>query len=222
MTFSGVGLNQQKPRLKWWRIQLDQEARIAMGQYFAEFVRAEAKRFLEMKILEVIKALNQMQVDGVIERYAIGGAVAATFYLEPVTTLDVDIFVVLKGEPGTPPTSPHPILDYLMAHGCTMAGEYVVIAGWPVQFLPPNSPLVEEALHQRAARDVGGIPTWIFSAEHLAAIALQAGRPKDKARLVQFIEAVALDTARFEDIVTSHHLTDALRRFRRQFLEDTP
>ena len=175
-----------------------------------------------MKILEVIKTLNQMQSDGVIERYAIGGAVAATFYLEPVTTLDVDIFVTLKGEPGTRPTSPQPIFNSLKAHGCSMAGEYVVIAGWPVQFLPPNSPLVEEALHQRAARDVGSIPTWIFTAEHLAAIALQTRRPKDKARLVQFIEADALDIARLEDIVTRHHLTDELRRFRRQFLEDTP
>jgi hypothetical protein len=33
-----------------------------------------------------------MQSDGVIERYAIGGAVGATFYLEPIATLDVDIF----------------------------------------------------------------------------------------------------------------------------------
>ena len=46
-----------------------------------------------MKILEVIRVVNQMVADGVIERYAIGGAVGATFYLEPVSTLDVDIFL---------------------------------------------------------------------------------------------------------------------------------
>jgi len=34
---------------------------------------------LPMKILEVIQTLNQMQADGVMERYAIGGAVGATF-----------------------------------------------------------------------------------------------------------------------------------------------
>jgi len=49
-----------------------------------------------MKIQEVIETTNQMQADGVIERYAIGGAVGATFYLEPVATLDVDIFVAFK------------------------------------------------------------------------------------------------------------------------------
>jgi len=41
-------------------------------------------------IKEVIETINRMKADGVIERYAIGGAVGATFYLEPVATLDVD------------------------------------------------------------------------------------------------------------------------------------
>ena len=44
--------------------------------------------------------INGMHSAGVIERYAIGGAVAATFYLEPVATLDVDVFVDFHTEPG--------------------------------------------------------------------------------------------------------------------------
>jgi hypothetical protein len=51
-----------------------------------------------MDIKEVIQTINQMQADGVIEGYAIGGAVGATFYLEPVATLDVDIFTGFKSE----------------------------------------------------------------------------------------------------------------------------
>ena len=47
-----------------------------------------------MNIKNTIAALNQMQADGVIQRYAIGGAVGATFYLEPVATLDVDVLIV--------------------------------------------------------------------------------------------------------------------------------
>jgi hypothetical protein len=41
------------------------------------------------------RAINQMVADGVIEDYAIGGATAAFFYIEPDTTYDVDIFCVL-------------------------------------------------------------------------------------------------------------------------------
>ena len=33
--------------------------------------------------------INQMRADGVIGKYAIGGAVGATFYLELAATLDI-------------------------------------------------------------------------------------------------------------------------------------
>ena len=49
-----------------------------------------------MNIVEVITLIHQMQADGVIERYAIGGAVGATFHLEPISSLDVDIFVSVR------------------------------------------------------------------------------------------------------------------------------
>ena len=175
-----------------------------------------------MDIREVIKTINQMQADGVIERYAIGGAVGATFYLEPVATLDVDIFTTFEPENGGLIVSPARIFDYLKAHGGTMQGEYVMVAGWPVQFLPPATPLVEEALRQAVVKDVDGTPVHVFSAEHLAAIALQVGRAKDKARLLQFIEDGVLDAARFQSIIARHGLVEAWQKFERQFLQDTP
>jgi hypothetical protein len=131
-----------------------------------------------MQIQEVIKAINRMQADSVIERYAIGGAVGATFYLEPVATLDVDVFITFQPEAGNLLASPQPIFDYLKACGATMEGEYVVIAGWPVQFLPAPTPLVAEALTQAVEKDVAGTPARVFTAEHLAAIALQTDAPK--------------------------------------------
>jgi len=53
-------------------------------------------------------------------------------------------------------------------------------------------------------------------------IALQVGRAKDKARLLQFIEAGVLDPERFPAILARHQLIDAWQKFRRQFLTDTP
>ncbi|MDX2081832.1 MAG: hypothetical protein SFU53_13695 [Terrimicrobiaceae bacterium] len=159
-----------------------------------------------------------MQADGVIERYAIGGAVGATFYLEPVATLDVDIFITFNAEAGRLLVSPQPIFDYLIARGGVMEGEHVVIAGWPVQFLPPHSPLVEEALNEAVTQDVDGIPARVFSAEHLAAIALQTGRAKDKARLLQFVESGKLSAERFQAIIKRHHLVAAWDKFETQFL----
>lgn len=175
-----------------------------------------------MSIRDVIAMINQMEGDRVIPRYAIGGAVGATFYLEPVATLDVDVFVAFDIVPGQLIVTPKAIIDYLTARGCSMKGQYVVIADWPVQFLPPVSPLVEEALEQATYVDVDDVPARVVSAEHLAAIALETGRAKDKARLLQFIEEGAIDAARFQEIVKRNKLVDAWAKFERQFLADTP
>jgi len=175
-----------------------------------------------MKIQEVIRAINQMLADGVIDRYAIGGAVGATFYLEPVATIDVDVFVTFKSAPGSLLVSPQPVFDYLKAHGGAVQGEYIVLAEWPVRFLPTTSPLVEEALDQALTLDAGGVPAQVFSAEHLAAIALETGRSKDKARLLQFLESGVLNTQKFGELVTRHGLSDAWQHFGRQFLSDAP
>ena len=173
-----------------------------------------------MEIQEVFRAVNRMQAEGVIERYAIGGAVGATFYLEPAATLDVDIFVAFHPESGSLIVTPRSIFDYLTAHGCPLEGEYVVIGGWPVQFLPPTGPLAEEALESAVEIDIEGTPARVFTAEHLAAIALQTGRAKDKARLLQFVESGLLDPERFEQILTRHALTGKWQDFQLQFLEE--
>jgi hypothetical protein len=171
-----------------------------------------------VNIKATIAVINQMQTDGVIQRYAIGGAVGATFYLEPAATLDVDVFVNFQPSPGTLLANPQPIFDYLKARGGIMDGEYIVVAGWPVQILPAANPLQTEALERAVERNVAGVAARVFTAEHLAAIALQTGRAKDKARLLQFVEAGALNAAHFQDIVARHGLAGAWRQFEQQFL----
>lgn len=170
-----------------------------------------------MDLRKVIEIINGMAADGVVETYAIGGAVGATFYLEPVATFDLDVFVHVRADPASPLMSLSPMYDYLKARGGLVEGEHITIAGWPVQLLPPISPLVDEALAQAVDRDVEGTPARVFSAEHLAAISLQTGRAKDKARLLQFLEERALDGKRFESIVERHGLRSAWDRFKTQF-----
>ena len=41
---------------------------------------------------KVIEVLNRMQADGVFEKFAIGGGIAAIYYLEPYQTDDIDVF----------------------------------------------------------------------------------------------------------------------------------
>jgi len=113
-----------------------------------------------------------------------------------------------------------PIFDYLRACGHSMEGEHVVIGGWPFQFWPPNGPLLEEAIKSAITFEIEGMTARVFTAEHLSATALQTGRAKGKARLLQFFESVALNAARFENIVNRHGLAELWKRFKGQFLDD--
>jgi hypothetical protein len=45
------------------------------------------------------------------------------------------------------------------------------------------------------------------------------GRPKDKARLLQFIEAGALSTERSQNILERHALAGSWEKFEQQFIE---
>lgn len=175
-----------------------------------------------MQIKNVLAEINRMQNGGVIASYAIGGAVGATFYLEPSATLDIDIFVGFETKPGSRLISPQPIYDYLTGRGHVVRDEYIEIASWPVQFLPPTGPLAEEALAEARPADVDGEPTRVFSAEHLVAIALETGRGKDMARILQFLDAGVLDADKLEAILARHGLADRWASFEKKFLGDAP
>ena len=169
---------------------------------------------------ETLELINRMQADGVIDRYAIGGAVGATLYLEPAATLDVDIFVRLRRNTGTLLISLAPIYDYLKHRGGRAEGEHIVIGGWPVQFLPVSTTLEEEGLREAVETDVEGIPAWVMRAEHLVAIALQTGRSKDHARILQFIEQNAVNCDELEHIVEAHGLAPKWEKFKTRFLSE--
>ena len=52
---------------------------------------------------ETLAIIERLHADDVIGLYAVGGAVGAAFYLEPVATLDVDIFVLFEPDPDSVP-----------------------------------------------------------------------------------------------------------------------
>ena len=65
---------------------------------------------------KTLRVLNRMVKDGVIEQYAIGGAVAAIFYVEPINTNDVDVFFHVK-DPSAGLDILAPLYEYLSGLG---------------------------------------------------------------------------------------------------------
>lgn len=166
-----------------------------------------------------------MQADNVIGRYAIGGAVGASLYMEVGFTEDVDVFAALAATPDNLLIDLTSIYKYARARGWEEAGPYIVIGGWKVQFLPPDGPLVEEAIERAVEHDLDGMPMRVFTPEYLIAIALKVGRPKDKLRVQMFLETSSrpgakfkLDDAVLSDILQRHHLLDAWAKFKKRML----
>ena len=169
---------------------------------------------------DALRVVKQMQADRVISKYAIGGAIGALFYLEPVLTKDIDIFVILPTVPGASILSVSEIYEYLQAQGFVVQDEYIVVNDWPVQFLPATTPLELEALDQAVRAETEGVESWVMTAEHLLAICLQTGRAKDFARIVQFMEQEVIDMAKLLPILDRHDLSQKWRVFRQRFLSE--
>lgn len=173
-----------------------------------------------MGIGAAIKVLNGMTSAGVIKKYAIGGAVAAFLYIEPGATFDLDIFVAFEPGPSGLLTL-GPIYSYLQGLGHRPQHEAIMIEGWAVQFLPPANDLVSEALEQSKEVEIDSEKTRVFTAEHLMAISLQTGRPKDLARLVQFVQEGAVEETRLMDVLGRHGLKAKFADFKRKFFPRT-
>ena len=166
---------------------------------------------------KVFQLLNTMVHDGEVQNYAIGGAIAAVFYVEPFSTQDIDVFVMMKTEP-TGLVTTIPGWDYLKKRGYTeIRGEAIVVEGWPVQFIPVSNALEKEAYLNATALDFEGEPVRVVLAEHLVAIMLQAGRLKDLARVQMFLSQDAVDQEILRDIITRHNLDKQWASFQNRY-----
>lgn len=154
-----------------------------------------------------LEVLNDLEQRGVFSRYAIGGAMAATFYVEPMLTFDLDVFIVLPGSTG-PLLSLAPIYEALRSRGYAEEAECVSIEGVPVQFLPAYNDLLAEAM--TTAREVSyeGTPTRVLRPEHLVAIGLQTGREKDRERVRILREQAGLQSSDLASLLARYHLEE--------------
>ncbi len=157
---------------------------------------------------KTLSVINAMEHDGVIKKYAIGGAIGMLFYGEPATTYDLDIFCLLE----QPLAIGGPLHADLAARGYMPKDEHVEIEGIPVQFLEPPTDLVREALDNAVAKEIGGVSTRVFQYEYLLAIMVETGRPKDRERLTQALASAKPDQAELKEILKRYNLMDRWTR----------
>lgn len=112
----------------------------------------------------------------------------------------------------------NPIYDFLRARGCAENQEHVVIAGTPVQFIVAFNPLIEAAVTAATNKTFKQVNIRVFQLEHLMAIMLHTGRPKDFTRLAQVLADTPYDKAQFDEILQQHRLQAAWQKFQSRFL----
>lgn len=94
-------------------------------------------------LADVLRAANELVSAGFIKDYALGGALAAIYYTEPVTTYDADIMFVATDK--TLSAGIPAIYSHLQSKGWQVEREHLLLKDFPVQFLAATR-LTEEAV----------------------------------------------------------------------------
>jgi hypothetical protein len=159
--------------------------------------------FSAIPLADVLRAANELVSAGLIKDYALGGALAAIYYTEPITTYDADIIFVASDR--TLSAGIPAIYSHLQSKGWRVEREHLLIGNFPVQFLAASG-LTEEAVREARPVQYEGVPAKVFRPEYIIAIAASVGRHKDFARIEQMLDQVKVDKALLDDILRRYSL----------------
>jgi hypothetical protein len=154
-------------------------------------------------LADVLSAANELVSAGLIKDYALGGALAAIYYTEPITTYDADIFFVVSDK--TLSAGIPAIYSHLKSKGWRVEREHLLVKDFPVQFLAASG-LTEEAVRDAKRIEYEGVSAKVFRPEHIIAISASAGRHKDRARIEQLLEQARIDKPLLDDILRRYNL----------------
>ncbi len=159
--------------------------------------------FSAIPLADVLRAANELVSAGLIKDYALGGALAAIYYTEPITTYDADIIFVASDK--TMSAGIPAIYLHLQSKGWRVEREHLLIGDFPVQFLAASG-LTEEAVREARPLRYEGVPARVFRPEYIIAIAASVGRHKDFARIEQMLDQVKIDKALLDDVLRRYNL----------------
>jgi predicted nucleotidyltransferase len=150
----------------------------------------------------IVTLLNDMQKKKIIKRWALGGGIAAKYYVNPPATRDVDFFVIVDDKSIM---FMQPIYAYMVHHGAKFVGHLFKYKNMIVDIIPAMNDLVKESVMNSITVDMDGVKVKIVDPNYLAAIALQVGRKKDIDRVIRLLNSGKL-TQYFEVLREKYNL----------------
>src|SRR5215471_4332652 len=124
-------------------------------------------------LADVLHAANELVLAGLIKDYALGGALAAIYYTEPVATYAADIIFVASDK--TLSAGIPAIYSHLQSKGWRVEREHLLVKDFPVQFLAASG-LTDEAVREAESIQYEGVPAKVFRPEYIIAVAASVGR----------------------------------------------
>ena len=155
------------------------------------------------KLSDAFRIINDLREQGIIEEYAVGGAMAMLFWAEPVVTFDLDVFILLPAS-ASPIITLEPLYMAMRQCGFEVAAEHVVVHGTPIQFLMSPNELGDEAIETAAVRELDGVSCRVMRPEYLAALWLQAGGAKRRERVEILRQSGSLDEDALRVVLHKH------------------
>ena len=156
---------------------------------------------------DTFRAINELKATGVVEDYAVAGAMALVFWTEPVATFDLDVLVSLP-QAGSGIVRLDGLYAWAKAHGYPVEAEHIVVEGMPTQFVPSPNRLANEAVIAAAELDYEGVPVRVVRPEYLIALYLepQAKTHKRRERAGTLMDLPNLNRALVDEILERHGL----------------
>ena len=132
-----------------------------------------------MAFIDAVAALNGFKRRRIIRDYAIIGAVAATAYMEPMATADLDVIILVDTDE-----------EYLHTFGLIseyaegQEGMHQILGGVPLQVFPSNlMPLYQDTVENARKLRIGNMRAKVATPEHLILLGLLANREQDHIRI---------------------------------------
>lgn len=170
---------------------------------------------------KVIEVLDNLRNANIIEKFAIRGAFAATLHNEPISTIDLDIFFLLKDKSDSLILSLDKIYEYARQNGFSFDHEFINIHGWLVQFVEAShNDLWKEAIENADSFKIENSKVSVIGCEYLVAMWLFAGRAKDYQKIAVFWEAEILDEQKMFDILEKHDLISKWNKEKWRFVNE--
>ena len=167
---------------------------------------------------DVVDVVDEMADGGIISDYAIGGAVAAILHNEPFSTFDLDIFFLINDPSGSFVLDMSKIYDFVRSKGLEFDHEFIIINGWPVQFVEAShDALWAEGIQKAEIMKIDGRDVRVIDAEHLAAMWIQAGRRKDIRKIEMFDEAGKMDADILKTLLKRYDLLSKWKQAQHNF-----